>query len=92
MAETEGDELLPAAHHAESLALLVLPSLGVEFMSGKQIEKLPEDCVMMGHGSDPYRLRASPRLYWDSSVAASWPCTDERRQGLIWQYRMEAEG
>ena len=47
---------------------------------------------MMGHGLDPYRLRASPRLYWDSSVAASWPRTDERRQGLIWQYRMEAEG
>ena len=52
LAETEGDELRPAAHHAESLALLVLPSLGVEFMSGKQVEKLPEDCVMMGHGLD----------------------------------------
>ena len=40
LAETEGDELRPAAHDAESLALLVLPGLGVEFMSGKQIEKL----------------------------------------------------
>ena len=39
-----------AAHHAESLALLVLSSLGVEFMSGKQVEKLPEDCGIMGHG------------------------------------------
>ena len=47
-----GDELRPAAHDAESLALLVLPGLGVEFMSRKQIEKLPEDCVMMGHGLD----------------------------------------
>ena len=52
LTETEGDELRPAAHDAESLALLVLPSLGVEFMSGKQIEKLAEDCVMMGHGLD----------------------------------------
>ena len=49
---TEGDELRPAAHDAESLALLVLPGLGVEFMSGKQIEKLAEDCAMMGHGLD----------------------------------------
>ena len=52
LAETEGDELRPAAHDAESLALLVLPGLGVEFMSGKQIEKLAEDCAMMGHGLD----------------------------------------
>ena len=52
LAKTEGDELRPAAHDAESLALLVLPGLGVEFMSGKQIEKLAEDCVMMGHGLD----------------------------------------
>ena len=41
------DELRPAAHHAESLALLVPPGLGVEFMSGKQVEKLSEDCGMM---------------------------------------------
>ena len=51
-AEAEGDELRPAAHHAESLAFLVLPGLGVEFMLGKQVQKLPEDCVMMGHGLD----------------------------------------
>ena len=50
--QAEGDELRPAAHHAESLALLVLSGLGVEFMSGKQVEKLPEDCVMMRHGLD----------------------------------------
>ena len=49
--QAEGDELRPAAHHAESLALLVLSALGVEFMSGKQVEKLPDDCVIMGHGS-----------------------------------------
>ena len=30
----------------------MLSGLGVEFMSGKQVEKLPEDCVMMGHGLD----------------------------------------
>ena len=41
LSQAEGDELRPAAHHAESLALLVLSSLGVEFMSGKQVEKLP---------------------------------------------------
>ena len=41
LSQAEGDELRPAAHHAESLALLVLLSLGVEFMSGKQVEKLP---------------------------------------------------
>ena len=29
-----------------------LSSLGVEFMSGKQVEKLPEDCGIMGHGLD----------------------------------------
>ena len=52
LAEAEGDELRPAAHHAESLTLLVQSGLGVEFMSGKQVEKLPEDCVMMGHGLD----------------------------------------
>ena len=50
--QAEGDELRPAAHHAESLALLVLSGLRVEFMSGKQVEKLPEDCAMMGHGLD----------------------------------------
>ena len=44
--QAEGDELRPAAHHAESLALLVLSSLGVEFMSGKQVEKLPETVVL----------------------------------------------
>ena len=32
--------------------LLVLSSLGVEFMSEKQVEKLPEDCGIMGHGLD----------------------------------------
>ena len=52
LSQAEGDELRPAAHHAESLALLVLSSLGVEFMSGKQVEKLPEDCGTMGHGLD----------------------------------------
>ena len=52
LSQAEGDELRPAAHHAESLALLVLSSLGVEFMSGKQVEKLPEDCGIMGHGLD----------------------------------------
>ena len=52
LAETEGDELRPAAHDAEPVALLMLPGLGVEFMSGKQIEKLSEDRVMMGHGLD----------------------------------------
>ena len=52
LSQAEGDELRPAAHHAESLALLVLSSLGVEFMSGKQVEKLPEDCGIVGHGLD----------------------------------------
>ena len=49
LSQAEGDELRPAAHHAESLALLVLSSLGVEFMSGKQVGQLPEDCGIMGH-------------------------------------------
>ena len=78
LSEAEGDELRPAAHHAESLPLLVLPGLGVEFMSGKQIEKLPEDCVMMGHGLDLLsferfgaesfyqRQRVQAALFWTS--------------------------
>lgn len=49
LVKAEGDELRPTAHHAKSLALLVLSNLGVEFMSGKQIEKLTEDRVAMGH-------------------------------------------
>ena len=36
LSQAEGDELRPAAHHAEFLALLVPPGLGVKFMSGKQ--------------------------------------------------------
>ena len=50
LSQAEGDELRPAAHHAESLVLLVPPGLGVEFMSGKQVEKLSEDYGIMGHG------------------------------------------
>ena len=50
LSQAEGDELRPAAHHAESLALLVPPGLGVEFLSGKQVEKLSEDCGIMAHG------------------------------------------
>ena len=50
--QAEGDELRPAAHHAESLALLVLSSLGVEFVSGKQVEKLSEECGMMSNDLD----------------------------------------
>ena len=48
----KGHELRPAAHDAQPLTALVLASLGVEFMSRKELEELREDCVMMGHGLD----------------------------------------
>ena len=52
LAQPERDELRPAAHNSQALAALMLARLGVEFMSRKQREKLPEDCAMMGHGLD----------------------------------------
>ena len=52
LAQAEGDELRPAAHDAQALPALMVARLGVEFMSRKQRQKLPEDCVMMGHGLD----------------------------------------
>ena len=48
LAQAEGDELRPAAHDAQALPALMVARLGVEFMSRKQRQKLPEDCVMMG--------------------------------------------
>ena len=50
--EAERDELRPADHDSQSLTVLVVPSLGIEFMSRKQPEQLREDCAMMGHGLD----------------------------------------
>ena len=50
--QAEGDELRPAAHHAESLALLVLSGLGVEFMSGSKSRSCRKTVVMMRHGLD----------------------------------------
>ena len=41
-------ELRPAAHDAQALPALMVARLGVEFMSRKQRQKLPEDC-----GLDP---------------------------------------
>ena len=52
LAQPEGDELRPAAHDAQTLPALMAARLGVEFMSRKQRQKLPEDCVTMGHGLD----------------------------------------
>ena len=65
LSQAEGDELRPAAHHAKPLALLVPPGLGVEFMSGKQVEKLSEDCGIMGHGLDllPFERFAAKSFY-----------------------------
>ena len=43
-------ELRPAAHDSQPLVALVLPSLGLEFMSRKEPEQLREDCAMIGDG------------------------------------------
>ena len=48
----KGHELRPTGHDAQPLTALVLASLGLEFMSRQEPEKLPKDCVMMSHGLD----------------------------------------
>ena len=54
-----GRRTAPNGYHAESLALLVPPGLGVEFMSGKQVEKLTRAAAVCG---GPGRLRRGQSL------------------------------
>ncbi len=51
-----GDKLCPAAHGVGSARAIMAFGEPIKFMSRHQFQNLREDCVMMGHGLDPFDI------------------------------------